>query len=943
MFCYFKFCADSIAHSYSYIYELPNGNGTLGEDVVATSDGGVIVAGAALTSALFVKLDATGNVQWSKGSEDLGTNGNGLSIVETPDGHFVAAAVISQQIVVFKLTNTGDLEWGKMLETNVDSYVHRIILTQDGGYALCGFIEIQGEHKGFIAKIDAAGNMVWQKLYGNTGHYDLQFIIETPTGFAAAGVTAALDLWLIQIDDDGNLLSSKAIGGNKLDQANWIHRTQDGSLLVVGRTFSFGEGTPGNPNGWILKLDATGEPLWQKALGGTGYEDANWIDEAENGDLLVLGTEESLGDPAFNRYLLRLDAVGNPQWFRSYGFGLIDLKAATLGDGSFVLTGMTDSFRGPEGDLWVFTVGSDGAIDPSCDFAETNIPTIGNAAGTTQPLNVQVTNTAFPFSDFTFYLDIPLARYDACHRCPTFSFDPPSLPDGTQGVPYSVTVAASGGAPPYTYSLPFDGVLPDGLTLDSETGLISGVPAIAGLQFFQIMARDANGCTTITNYTLNVNCGTFVFSPETLLPGNINEEYSQTITVSGGTPPLTSFISGILPDGLSYDPEQGLISGTPQTAGTFLFDLDVFDASFTCSSAHFYYISISCPEAFLNPPDLPPATTGVPYNQVLTVTGNESLYFFYLANGSLPPGISLAYDTGEISGTPEASGSYAFTVIAMDTASNCAVLQQYTIAVSCGTIEITPESLGSGSTGNTYNQALAAIGGIAPYFFSLDSGTLPSGVLLSSDGVLSGIPTAAGVFQFQVRVNDAAGCSAVRSYAIEILESCLLCDEFDNGSLDTRWSYLKPAWTENGQSLLGTPVHNKAVALTGTAFDGCRICSIETALTFKGSEDGAISVIGWYLDTNNFIEVAANDEKNSWIIRQRSGGNVVAKMKAKKAIHRNILYTTKVDFDGSQFRVFVNDMSTPLLTLSPLAIVNSGQAGFQVKDTVGQFDFLHIE
>jgi hypothetical protein len=57
----------------------------------------------------------------------------------------------------------------------------------------------------------------------------------------------------------------------------------------------------------------------------------------------------------------------------------------------------------------------------------------------------------------------------------------------------------------------------------------------------------------------------------------------------------------------------------------------------------------------------------------------------------------------------------------------------------------------------------------------------------------------------------------------------------------------------------------------------------------------------------------------------------------------NTVCVAKISFDGSQFRVFVNDLTTPLMTLSPAAIVPSGQAGFSVKNTVGKFDYLHIK
>ena len=438
-----------------------------------------------------------------------------------------------------------------------------------------------------------------------------------------------------------------------------------------------------------------------------------------------------------------------------------------------------------------------------------------------------------------------------------------------------------------------------------------------------------------------MNCGVITFLSDTLPDGNIGEEYNQTVTVSGAAPPYTLSSGFSLPDGLSFDPESGLISGIPQTPGTALFGVDVFDANF-CTGSHLYTLSISCPDLSLAPADLEPASTGTPYSQFLTLLGGEGEYEMWILEGSLPPGMTLDFHTGEVSGTPASAGSFVFSVVAWNLATNCAAVRQYTLTVNCGAIEISPDNLPSGSVGTSYSQAIAANGGTAPYVVAVESGQLPPGLFLSSDGTLSGTPATPGVFAFEMRVDDAGGCSAMHAYSIEIVQSCLLCDEFDDGSLDTRWNYVRPIWNENGGALVGRSNEGKAVALTGNAFPGCLTCSIETSIKFS-SKDGSISVLGWYLDRNNYVEVLADGEENRWTMTQRSGGRVVARTRLNKRIQRNTPYTVKVEFDGLGFRVFVDDLTTPLLTLTPGAVVTSGQAGFEVKDTVGRFDYLHIE
>src|SRR5262249_52129444 len=263
--------------------------------------------------------DSAGNIEWQKG--DTASNddsGQVISIAQTPDGGFISGALVRQQLTVLKLTSAGDLQWEKILEQNVDNRLHQIIPTSDGGYILCGFINNQDNYEGLIIRLDAAGNTIWQKTYGGPSFDSLDSIVETGNGFAAVG-NIDLDLWLIQIDQDGNLISSESLGGPSLDQARWITLSSDGSFLIVGRTYSFGAGTPGNPNAWLLKLYDAGQPIWQNVLDGNNYDDAFSITETQNGDLLVVGNEQSFGDPIKDIFLLRLDSNANPLWFRSYG------------------------------------------------------------------------------------------------------------------------------------------------------------------------------------------------------------------------------------------------------------------------------------------------------------------------------------------------------------------------------------------------------------------------------------------------------------------------------------------------------------------------------------------------------------------------------------------------------------------------------------------------
>src|SRR5207248_11566833 len=95
----------------------------------------------------------------------------------------------------------------------------------------------------------------------------------------------------------------------------------------------------------------------------------------------------------------------------------------------------------------------------------------------------------------------------------------------------------------------------------------------------------------------------------------------------------------------------------------------------------------------------------------------------------------------------------------------------YTISIqaaACPTITITSATLPAGTVNTAYTQTLTASGGTASFTFTLSAGTLPTGVTLSTAGLLSGTPTQSGTFTVTVRATDANGCSGTQSYSLVI-------------------------------------------------------------------------------------------------------------------------------------------------------------------------------
>ncbi|MDI6767700.1 MAG: putative Ig domain-containing protein [Bacteroidota bacterium] len=348
-------------------------------------------------------------------------------------------------------------------------------------------------------------------------------------------------------------------------------------------------------------------------------------------------------------------------------------------------------------------------------------------------------------------------NYTLTIDCPTLTFNPPTLPKGVVGESYSKMITVSGGTSPYNYTIT-SGSLPNGLTLTS-VGILAGTPTTIGSYLFTVSAIDAQGCTGNKSYTLVVDCPIITMNPLTLINGTVNTPYSQMIIASGGTSPYTfALSSGLLPNGITMS-SSGIFSGTPTIVGNYSFSITVTDAQ-DCQATESYSIVINCPTISLS--SLSNGTVGVTYNQSIVASNGTSPYSFNITGGNLPTGLTLSND-GLLSGTPTAAGDFTFTVTATDI-QGCLGSSTYTLTMSCPIITLS--ALPNGTVGTSYNETIIATGGTSPYSFDKISGTLPSGVSLSSSGLLLGTPTAAGSFSFTIEATDNYGCKRNQSYTL---------------------------------------------------------------------------------------------------------------------------------------------------------------------------------
>ena len=347
--------------------------------------------------------------------------------------------------------------------------------------------------------------------------------------------------------------------------------------------------------------------------------------------------------------------------------------------------------------------------------------------------------------------------------CPTITISPATLPNGTAGVAYSQSLSQTGGLGTITYSI-LSGSLPSGVTL-SGAGVLSGTPTVTGTFNFTAKVTDGNGCTGTLAYTLVIACPTITISPATLPNGTAGVAYSQSLSQTGGLGTITySILSGSLPSGVTLS-GAGVLSGTPTVTGTFNFTAKVTDGN-GCTGTLAYTLVIACPTITISPATLPGGTAGVAYSQSLSQTGGLGTITYSILSGSLPSGVTLSA-AGVLSGTPTVTGTFNFTAKVTD-GNGCTGTLAYTLVIACPTITISPATLPGGTAGVAYSQSLSQTGGVGSITYSIQSGSLPAGVTLSTGGLVSGTPTATGTFNFTAKVTDANACTGTRAYTIVI-------------------------------------------------------------------------------------------------------------------------------------------------------------------------------
>lgn len=352
-------------------------------------------------------------IEWQKsfgGSKD----DIAYSIQQTTDSGFVVAGktkssngAVSENhgdydFWIIKMDQNSSIIWQKSFGGSGADIANSVQQTKDGGFIVAGstnstdgdISESFGSIDFWILKLSAEGSVIWEKSLGGTGSDDARSIQQTTDdGYIVAGSSSILNqnrgyedenqYRIAKLSSTGEIVWDKLLGGSSRDVANCIQQTNDGGYIVAGSSMSFNGDVVSTNHGsfdwWIVKLNSTGDIVWEKAYGGTKSDIAKSIQQTKDGGFIVAGSSFSTdGDLMENfgvsdYWVVKLDNEGRIMWQNSLGDidhdGANSIKQTK--DGGYIIAG---AFSHPDGiingqgykmDFWIIKIDSMGSVTRS--------------------------------------------------------------------------------------------------------------------------------------------------------------------------------------------------------------------------------------------------------------------------------------------------------------------------------------------------------------------------------------------------------------------------------------------------------------------------------------------------------------------------------------------------------------------------------------------------
>ena len=308
------------------------------EDVIAVKEGGFLIVGHTNSKAytngerdmFVVRIDKLGKELWAM---SFGGEGNDVarSAVELPNGDFIIAGETGSgggdvtynrggiDAWAIRIDPNGNLIWEKNYGGRAPDNFQKVVMADDNSVIFLGSTESKdgdatanhGRTDVFVVKTHLNNGLIWRKCFGGSENDEAYDLVRTPSNdFLLAGTTFSSDgdvdtlrglgdVWVVHFSTRGVINWEKTYGGSRSEGANGISRSFDGNYLVCGTTSSNDSQVGhyyGKFDGWIMKISAQGDFIWERAMGGGSKEEFHDVKEAPSGDYVVCGYTNSYGN-----------------------------------------------------------------------------------------------------------------------------------------------------------------------------------------------------------------------------------------------------------------------------------------------------------------------------------------------------------------------------------------------------------------------------------------------------------------------------------------------------------------------------------------------------------------------------------------------------------------------------------------------------------------------
>ncbi len=292
-------------------------------DVTRTADGNFVAVGESRSFSkegdpdlYVVKFDPDGRLIWEKtfGGDRAD---RGKSVVATGDGGVLIAGTSESfgdsyfDAYIVKVDKNGKEEWAKVLGGDRDDIANGIALTADGGFVIVGVSESYGigSKDMYIVRFDKHAKQLWTKIFGEDSEDVATDVVATKdggcviTGKTKSFGSKRFDVSVVKLAANGKTLWHRLFGYKEKEWANAIAKTDDGGFMIAGTTDSFGHG---EFDFYVMQLDHEGHYVWGPVYGGVDDDIAHDITRTSDGSFVVVGETESYGKGKEDYFIIRL-------------------------------------------------------------------------------------------------------------------------------------------------------------------------------------------------------------------------------------------------------------------------------------------------------------------------------------------------------------------------------------------------------------------------------------------------------------------------------------------------------------------------------------------------------------------------------------------------------------------------------------------------------------